>query len=241
MSARVLSRLLVLAAVVVLPLLACAQRTSDSHRMRVLLERERMAQQFDTSRVVKNMFKLNPLLLLRGEVPLIYERALTFRLSAEVGIGFTMRNYMALTLNGDDADDIGAGVDIVMRPTYRGGFRYYLVDDLEPQGPYMQLEFAHLEYVKDIAETGAFGRLTGHSFRDKRTWNDLRLMVGLQQLGRSSNWAFDMYGGIGYRIRHEEVVHETRDLGTGLYTYSMEERNDHVPVLLLGVKVGLGF
>jgi hypothetical protein len=232
---------LALAALVAVPLLLCAQSASESRRMRVLLERERMAQQFDTSRVVKNMFKLNPLLLLRGELPLYYERALTHRLSVEVAVGFTMRDHLALALTSDDADDIGAGVDIVPQPTYRGGFRYYLVDDLEPQGTYLQVEFAHLAYVKDITETGANGLFTGRAYRDTRTWNDLRLLFGLQQLGRSSNWAYDLYAGVGYRVRHEDVVRETRDLGTGLYSYATEQRDRHVPIFLLGVKVGLGF
>ena len=209
--------------------------------MRVLLEREKLAQQFDTSRVVKNVFKLNPLLLLRGEVPLYYERALTYRLSAEVGIGFTMRNYMAMTFDGDDADDIGAGVHVVKRPSLRGGFRYYLRDDLEPQGPYAQLEFAHLSYVKNISMLGPDRIPTDEVLRDERIYNDLRLLAGFQQLGRASNWLFDVYAGLGYRMRHEQVVQETFDLADGTYSYRLEKRNDRVPGFFLGIKAGLGF
>lgn len=214
---------------------------ADQRRMRVLLERERLAQQFDTARVVKNVFKVNPLLLLWGEVPLYYERALTYRLSVEVGVGFTMRNYVSMAIGNGDADDIGAGVDVVNKPSYRGGLRYYLVDDLEPQGSYMQLEFAHLAYVKDISAIAPDGRLTGEVFRDERIYNDFRLLAGLQQLSRSSNWLFDVHAGLGYRVRSEQVVMETRDLPSGTYSYHVENRTKHLPVFFLGVKVGLGF
>ncbi len=220
---------------------AQGQGLAEQRRMRVLLERERLVQEFDTSRVVKNVFKLNPLLLLRGEVPLVYERALTYRLSAEVGVGFTMRNYLAMTFVGDDADDIGAGVNVRFRPSLRAGFRYYMQDELEPQGSYLQLEFAHLAYAKNIHVAGVDGHFTQEKYLDERIYNDLRLLVGYQQLSRSSNWLYDLYGGFGYRVKREHVVMETYDLINGGFTYATEERTAHVPVVFLGVKLGLGF
>ena len=66
---------------------------------------ERLAAQFDTVKCVKNVIKLNPLIFFRGEIPIYYERSITPRLGIEVGVGVTLRNYLALSFTGDDADD----------------------------------------------------------------------------------------------------------------------------------------
>ena len=72
----------------------------DKPKTGVVLYRDRLAQQFDTVKVVKNIFKLNPLLFFRGEIPLYYERALTRRVRAELAVGFTARNYIGNSLIG---------------------------------------------------------------------------------------------------------------------------------------------
>ena len=77
-----------------------AQEMKKKAKPKVILQRDRLAQQFDTVDVVKNVIKLNPLLFFRGEIPLYYERALTHRLSAEVAIGFTWRNYLNVSFAG---------------------------------------------------------------------------------------------------------------------------------------------
>jgi hypothetical protein len=222
-----------------LPLAArlCAQPGST----KVLLHKDRVAAAFDTVDCVKNVLKLNPLLFFRGEIPLYYERALTSRLSLEAGIGVTLRNYMGMTVVGDDVDDFGAGIDILARPSFRIGARWYHTVDLEPQGWYTQLEFAHLTYAKDVRMKGPNGVFTDKELRDERIYNDFRLLGGYQMLGASNNWMFDLYGGIGYRARHVMIVHETRDLTTDNYTYEVVEKDDPVLALFLGVKVGLGF
>jgi hypothetical protein len=120
------------------------------------------------------------------------------------------------------------------------GARYYTTDDLEPQGWYMQLEFANLTYAKDIRKKDAEGQLTDESLRDERVYNDLRFLTGYQMLSSTSNWLFDAYGGIGMRDRHMDEVHDDLDTSTGIHTYTIETVDDIVPVFFLGIKVGLG-
>jgi hypothetical protein len=208
---------------------------------RVVLYKERLQAEFDTVDVVKNVFKVNPLLFFRGEVPLYYERALSPNLSVEVAIGVTLRNYLAMSFAGDDADDFGAGTEIIPNISYHGGIRFYLTDDLEPQGWYIQPSFAHLRYSKDILVRQVDGQFGEARFRDERTYNDIRLLFGHQMLGYSSNWLFDLYGGLAFRDRNMIVVRETIDLATQQYSYAVEQRNDRVPAVFVGVKVGLGF
>ncbi len=210
-------------------------------RTKVLLYRERMAAQFDTVDVVKNALKLNPLLFLRGEIPIYYERALSNRLSAQLGFGMTWRNYINFNLDADEVDDFGQGTKIIAKPSFHIAARYYFGDDLEPAGTYMELEFAHLEYAKDISAKDSARQITDEKFHDSRVYNDLRLLFGHQSLSATSNWLVDFYGGVGLRDRRMIIVQETFDPIALQYEYSTKEVDDIVPVLFLGVRIGLGF
>jgi hypothetical protein len=205
-------------------------------KARVLLYKDRMAAQFDTVDVVKNVIKANPLLFFRGEIPLYYERAISPNVSLEVGLGVTLRNYIALSFVGDDADDFGAGTEIIANPSYHLAARFYFVHDLEPQGFYLQPGYSHLVYTKDIGVKDTTGRFTGRQLRDERTFNDLRLMLGYQSLSTRSNWLFDVYGGVALRDRSMTVV-----VVSDKYTYNVEERKDRVPAFFLGIRVGVGW
>jgi hypothetical protein len=213
----------------------------DKQGTKVLLYKDRVAAQFDTVKCVKNVIKANPLLFFRGEIPVYYERALTHRLSIEVGVGITLRNFLNLSVLGDDADDFGAGTEIIPRASFRLGARFYFEDDIEPQGLYLQPELAYLSYSKFIREKGPDGLFTDRKNRDDRVYNDLRLYLGYQMLASTSNWLFDVYGGIGVRDRSMRIVEEEIALPSELRTYYIKEVNDLVPVLFLGVKVGVGF
>lgn len=237
-------RLLSLALLLALGLpLAAQEKKQQPGKARVVLYREKLAQQFDTVDVVKNLVKINPLLFFRGELPIYYERALTPRLSLEVGLGVTLRNYLALSFAGDhpNADDFGAGTEIIPNLSYHMAARFYFNDDLEPQGPYVQPTWSHLVYSMDIRERQSDGSFTDERFRDERTFNDLRLLFGYQTLSYSSNWMIDFYGGVGFRNRNMVIVNERLDLTTDQYTYTIEEITDNVPAFFLGVKFGVGF
>ncbi|MBX2972769.1 MAG: hypothetical protein KF797_06675 [Flavobacteriales bacterium] len=210
---------------------------------RVVLYKDRVAAAFDTVDCVKNVIKVNPLLFFRGEIPIYYERAITHRLSLEAGVGVTLRNYIALSFTGDDADDFGAGTEIIPRLSFNAGFRYYFVDDVEPQGAYGQLTFAHLNYTKDIRTKGATGELTDEILRDDRTYNDVRLLFGYQRLSSNSNWLFDVYAGPAFRDRYNVKVEEHLDL-TGerpQWAYNVNKSKDQTVAFFLGVKIGVGF
>ena len=211
---------------------------------RVILYKDRLQAEYDTVDIVKNVIKANPLLFFRGEIPLYYERSLSPNLSVEVAIGVTLRNYLAMSFAGDDADDFGAGTEIVPNLSYQGGLRFYLTDDLEPQGWYLQPAFAHLSYEKIILVRQPDGTfLEDEKLHDVRTFNDIRMLFGYQSLSYGSNWLFDIYGGVAYRDRHMMVVQERLDLTVSppTYSYDVEERKDRIPAFFAGVKVGLGF
>jgi hypothetical protein len=227
--------------VLVLVLLHAQELFGQTSKPRVVLYKERLAAQFDTVAVMKNVVKINPLLFFRGEIPIYYERALSPNLSLELGIGVTLRDYLALSFTGNDADDFGAGTEIIPSLSYRMAIRFYLEGDLEPQGWYIQPEFGHVTYTKDILVADTAGGFTDERLRDQRIYNDVRLLGGYQMLSYSSNWVVDFYGGFAFRARDMNVVSETLDPVTRTYTYTEEQINDWVPAFFLGVKVGLGF
>ncbi len=208
---------------------------------KVLLYKDRLAAQWDTVSCVKNVLKLNPLLFLRGEAPLYYERALSPRISAEIAMGVTFRNYMSGELTGDVADDFSAGTHIVAKPSFHAGFRYYISDDLEPQGVYFQGGFAYLDHSKDISVKDTSGHFTDQVLRDQRVFNDVRLYLGYQRLSSTSNWVFDAYCGAGFRNRSMTHVSERLDLTDRTWSYTTTKTHDNVLALFLGIKIGYGF
>jgi hypothetical protein len=221
--------------------LSVAGLLAQPPKPKVVLYKDRLAAQFDTVDCVKNVVKVNPLLFFRGEMPIYFERAINPKVSIEAGVGVTLRNYLALSFTGDDADDFGAGTEIIPRPSFNVGLRYYLGDDLEPQGGYLQLTFAHLNYTKDIRTKGPTGEFTDVKLRDDRTYNDVRFLVGYQMLSSNSNWMFDIYGGPAFRDRFNVKVQERVDFTTDQFTYAIEESKDQTVAFFLGLKVGLGF
>lgn len=222
-------------------LCGAAAQAQSGGRTKVLLYKDRIAAQWDTVKAVRNVLKVNPLLFLRGEIPLYYERALSSRLSAELAVGITYRNYLNLSFAGDDADDFGAGTHILAKPSFHIGARYYLRGDLEPQGAYLQVEMAYLDYAKNIAQKDSTGQFNGKELLDERIYNDVRAYFGYQWFAATSNWMFDLYCGAGYRHRDRTIVHEQLNIAENRWDYTIEKKRDNVPAFFVGVKVGYGF
>lgn len=207
---------------------------------KVVLFKEHAKTQWDTVNVMKNCVKLNPLLFLQGEIPVYFERAVSPRVSLEVGLGFTARNYISLQIGGE-ADDFGAGTEVQHRLAAHVAGRYYLTDDLEPYGWYISPEFATRTYTKLITVKDAQGNFTDEILTDERVYNDAKLLIGYQVLSGTSNWLVDFYGGFGARNRDLAKVREEVDLINDTRNYTVEEVDDTVLGVYLGFKFGVGF
>ena len=209
-------------------------------KTKVLLFKEHTKSQWDTVSVVKNAVKVNPLLFFHGEIPVYLERAVSERVSLELGLGFTTRNYVSLTIS-DESDDFGAGTEIQPKLAAHIAARYYLTDDLEPYGWYISPEFATRTYTKVITLKDNEGALTNMTLTDERVFNDLKLLFGYQLLGGASNWLIDFHGGFGLRNRDHQKVREILDLAAGTRTYNLELVDDTILAFFLGFKFGVGF
>lgn len=212
----------------------------DKKDTKVVLFKEHTQSQWDTVNVMKTCFKLNPLLFFHGEIPIYIERAVSERVSLEVGLGFTTRNYVSISLN-EESDDFGAGTEIQPKLAAHVALRYYFTDDLEPYGFYLSPEFATRTYTKIITERDNSGALTNMKRNDERVFNDTKLLAGYQILGGTNNWLLDMYGGFGLRSRDLKKVQENFDVDSGVRTYSDELIDDTIMGFYLGFKFGIGF
>ena len=210
-------------------------------KMKVVLQGDSSSIPGDTVNLVRNAIKLNPALFLRGETPIYYERARSPRMSVVVAAGITNRKALDLPHSHERSDDYGAGTKVLSRPAIHGGLRFYLTKDMEAQGFYFQGEYVYLDHSKDISIRDAHGRFTGASLRDQSIFKDGRLYFGYQRLASTSNWLFDVYGGVGYRSRELHQVNERMDLMDGQWTVTQEVVRDDVMAYFLGVKLGYGF
>jgi hypothetical protein len=228
------------AALWVQPALAQDQATAR-RKAQVLLYRDQLVHQWDTVDCVKDAIKFDPLLLFRGEVALFYERSLSPRLGAQLGLGVTWRDHFRQSFFPDDADDLGSGATVRVQPSFHLAARYYFPGGLEPEGWYASAEFAQLRYVKGIAEKDTLGHPTQATNEDVRRYLDVRFLGGQQRLSNSGNWLFDWFGGVGLRNRDNHIVIETIDPVSGARAYAIKQQDDLVPTLHVGLRVGLGF
>lgn len=210
-------------------------------KVMVLLQKDGPTGPVDTVKLVRSALKLDPLLFLRGEVPIYYERALSPHVSLELAVGLTSRNTMDLPRSHEGADDYSAGTKVLTRYAFHAGLRYYITKDMEPQGFYGQGEFAYLEHAKDISVKDGMGRLTDVVLRDESAFRDWRLYFGYQRLAAANNWLFDAYCGAGLRSSSLNNVHEQLNLADKAWAYTQAPTHDHVVAFFFGVKMGYGF
>ena len=210
-------------------------------KVMVLMQRDGPTGPVDTVKLVRSALMLNPILFLRGEVPLYYERVLSPRVSLELAVGLTTRNSMDLPGSHERADEYSAGTKVHTRASYHAGLRYYLTKDMEPQGFYFQGEFAYLEHAKDISMKDEQGRSTDVALRDESVFKDGRLYFGYQRLASTNNFLLDTYFGAGLRSSAVSSVHERLDLEENKWSYTQEEIHDQVAAFFFGVKLGYGF
>lgn len=196
------------------------------------------AYMIDSLLEVHNALKLDPLQVLRGEILVFYERRVTDRVSLEVGLGLTRRNW-AFALFDVDADDLRRNINVRTGPSARLGIRFYLKDSPELNGMYIMPQVAYKVYEKNFAELDSAGELNGVDHIDRREIGEFNVCFGYQHLSYNSNFFYDVYVGIGYAIRRGTEVSrlnlpvETR--------YASGPLNDDGPVPLIGVKLGWGF
>lgn len=204
----------------------------------------------------KNAIKINPLLFLRGELPIYYERVIHKNFSLEAAIGLTFKDYLGgifEEMSSDDFDLIGADVTEKMKAniSYKFGVRFF-PSGYALDGVYFSLEFAkrnfdmNLSIKNNIPEFDpiTFTQIinnTVYTFNEKRYHTEIKFIYGENEFYFWDNMFLDYYVGAGIDFYSEKKVKVTSENFTNKHTYSLESSNNIIPKFYLGVKYGFVF
>lgn len=199
----------------------------------------------------KNALKINPLLILRGEIPIYYERALNNYLSIEAAIGMTFKDYSANFLDdiGDDGSFFGENSqeEVKSNISYKLGLRYY-TGGVVLDGFYFSVEYAKRDYTRDLSfrntsynSTTSSTFTTSYNFTEETNHSEIKLIVGSQEHYYWDNIFLDYYIGGGIDNFTEKKIKLDQDLNNGSTSYRLETKDSMKPRFYLGIKIGFVF
>lgn len=177
----------------------------------------------------KIAFKIDPLTIVSGDMPIFLEYKLKEQFSIELGFGFTTSQFNLLNIemmeNAPSDEQAPLGFSIRINP------RYYLPNyDEAINGYYISPQFLYRKY-NSLYETG--GNVLTPDLKLQRTQTDFKLVFGFQNI---EDYAFllDYYIGVGIRKTNKDVVSIDNS-----NNYKVSNLDVMSPSFTLGVKVGL--
>jgi hypothetical protein len=192
----------------------------------------------DTLIEVRNAIKIDPFLVVKGELVLNYERAISNHFSAELVAGITRRDWTQPGKNNNN-DDLRRNITVKTGPTFKLGVRYYSKNSPELHGFYVMPQFAYRIYEKEFAELDSTGTLNGNKYTDKRNVKELSVTFGYQHLMLTNNFLLDFYATLGYVEQNVNAVIRVPDtIETLFYT---ENYIEHYFNPMIGIRMGFGF
>ncbi|MEM7163565.1 MAG: hypothetical protein AAF487_14125 [Bacteroidota bacterium] len=193
----------------------------------------------DSLNRVNTAIKINPTLFFRGELPVYLEQKITGNLSLEVAYIWTKRDVFSGTFD-HDLDDLSGLSEVETGNGFKGALRWYLRKSQELDGPYISAEYSKKELKKYFFQMDTLGLVTNERILDRRNFEEYKLLFGMQRLGYYSNFFFDFYGGIGYKIKDFEEVHQ-EPLRETQPSHFIIINNEERISFYAGFKIGLGF
>lgn len=196
--------------------------------------------QFETANTedYKYAVKINPLLILSGDIPFYFEYKLTKKLSAEVAVGPTIRNFWLEALNDEyysatpiNSNKIGRSLRAALRfypsSTDEAIVGYYFAPEIMIRRFYSGSQFS--DYSTNPT--------TYRDFILESNQTDFKMIFGYQD-SFDSNLIIDYYIGFGLRSSEYETVND--DSGSATYL-TVDKVKGVNPTFTLGLKLGFGF
>ena len=187
---------------------------------------------------VQNVLKFSVLEAFSGDFAFYYERILGEKISAEVGLGITLSDYIT-SLYNSDINVFDNSYEALFGASFSAGFRYYPL--FAPEEFYVAPEFKIKTYNNNRSYDNGFGGLvTG---KEKRTISVGRITFGYHYLVEN-NIFVDFYGGFGIgKIYQNEFkyISQTDSTGAQVGGYDYVEGSRLAPRIHLGLKVGIAF
>jgi hypothetical protein len=189
----------------------------------------------------KWMIKFNPVLIARGEAPVIIERRLGRAFSLESGLGFTTEDYFKeLFIQGKLFDQKETNITKLNGITARLSLRWYLRQEAL-SGFYIAPELVFANYRKDVEGVylGPGGRYTSGKLRDQQNYLDFIATFGSQNAIESNGeFYLDWYLGAGLRKGMEDNVIPDEGNSPAIKVNRVSGLS---PLLCAGIKFGFGF
>ncbi len=205
-------------------------------------------------KIYKNAFKFNPLLILNGEAPVYYERALNNNFSIEGAIGITFKNYIGnvsnflFEENNDDEIYDTKKEKIKSNISFKLGVRYY-TGGVVLDGFYFALEYANRKYSAEQTITYEnydpitfFSTTQTNVFNTETLYNEFKLIAGSQSHSYWDNFFIDYYFGVGINKQSIKKISRIEGINNSSnYTYELISEKKLSPSLYAGLKIGFEF
>lgn len=201
----------------------------------------------------RNALKINPILLIRGEIPIYYEKAITKSISGEIAIGVTNTDYLQ-NLIEHMSEDINVVDPTFMaeeksKPniSYKLGLRFYK-KGMVMDGFYFSLEFAQRKYTNEITmgEQPTLNYITNTysttKFTEETNHIEYKVIIGSQNFYFWEDFFVDYYIGAGidqYNDTRLGLVKDKSPLSAEYY--ELKATNKLTPGFYLGIKIGFAF
>jgi hypothetical protein len=187
--------------------------------------------------------KINPLVILSGDMPVYLEHELKKNLSADVSVGSTYDNVLSDILESASQPDLSITKEGLNSYSFSAALRHYPSEQGNAlQGYYFSPEVRFRDYRSLVTKVGG----EEVDLKQARQILDGKLVIGYLNQTNGSIF-FDFYGGIGMRykfyqdrIDNYSVIY---DPATGKTTTHLK-LNDELRrglLLSLGFKVGVAF
>jgi hypothetical protein len=185
---------------------------------------------------IYNLIKINPLLVLNGDIPLYYERRIKDRFSIEGGIGFThmdyiYHSYVLYDEYGEEERRAKPGYSLMVSAKFYPSSYTKALDEFY-FGPEIRFRRYNTE-VEDCETTSFSGYLPEY-----RMVTDFKITVGYITY-LTDEVILDFYGGIGMRSRNVSLAYCDHTSLNPIMIY--DNYTDMVPLFSAGIKLGFGF
>jgi len=191
--------------------------------------------------------KVNPLLIINGDVPLLIERKIKDNFTVEAGLGITFKDLIfnsiyknpqasQLSLRSIDTRQYPIGYSLSLAAKY-----YFSVEEPNKvEGSYFSAEIRYRNYksqaLKCDANALSSSTLADDWVNESRELTDIKISYGnIQYI--SNRFFLEFYSGVGIRLRN--IYHAYCSDYTPLTNTVLLHQQDIRPLLSVGIKMGV--
>jgi hypothetical protein len=187
---------------------------------------------------LRTTVKMNPLLLIQGDIPVYVEHKVAKKVTVELGLGMTYDNVITDALDVDHYPE-STEKENLMGYSIAAGLRYYPSSTYETmEGYYFAPEIRYRQY-KSITNQYLEETI---NVKQGRNITDFKLGFGYVDFIEDRIF-IDLYTGIGMRKRnYYNMVKEVIPASSSMpETYELWDEDKMVPLFSLGAKIGFAF